>query len=301
MAGQTREQQRAERVAQARAAQARQERRRRLAIAGGSIAAVVVVLAALVLIGLTHDSSSSGSGASAAPASVVAAVTSVSQQQAAAIGDGGTKNSILPLDGKPLKVGDKPLILDIGAEYCPFCAAERWSTVLALSRFGTWSGLKQTTSAAEDVHPNTPTFSFSGATLKSDYLVFQGVETATNKRVGNSYEPLDKLTAEQQRLVTTYNAPPYVPEQSAGAIPFTDFAGAFAASGAGYDPSLLKGKTLQQIADEVKAGTSPAAKAIIGHANRLTAAICVVTGGQPASVCRAEPVTSLAKTLPNVG
>ena len=301
MAGQTREQQRTERVAKQRAEQARHERRRRLAIAGASIAAVLVVLGAVVAIGLTHDSSTSSGSSSAAPAAVVAAATGVPSATAAGIGAGGTKNAIIPLDGKALKVGDKPLILDIGAEYCPFCAAERWSTVLALSRFGTWSGLKQTTSAAEDVHPSTPTFSFSGATLKSDYVEFQGVETATNKRVGNSYEPLDTLTPEQQRIISTYNAPPYVPQQNAGSIPFTDFGGVFASAGAGYDPSLLHGKTLAQIADEVKAGTSPAAKAIIGHANRLTAAVCVVTGGQPASVCRAELVSSLAKQLPRVG
>lgn len=301
MASQTREQQRAARVAHQRAEQVRKERRRRLALAGGSIAAVLVVLAVVVAIGLTSGGGGSSRASSAAPAAVVSAATSLSGATAVGIGAGGTKNAMLPLDGRPLKVGDKPLILDVGAEYCPFCAAERWSTVLALSRFGTWSGLKQTTSAAADVHPNTATFSFSGAKLQSDYLVFQGVETATNKRVGNSYEKLDTLTPEQERIFSTYNAPPYVPASSAGAIPFSDFGGVYASSGAGFDPSLLHGKTMQQIADEVKAGTSPAAKAIIGHANRLTAAICVATGGKPADVCAAEPVTSLAKQLPHVG
>ena len=34
-----------------------------------------------------------------------------------------------------------PEILYMGAEYCPYCAAQRWSTIIALSRFGKFSGL----------------------------------------------------------------------------------------------------------------------------------------------------------------
>ena len=35
----------------------------------------------------------------------------------------------------------KPEILYIGAEFCPYCAAERWAIAVALSRFGTLSPL----------------------------------------------------------------------------------------------------------------------------------------------------------------
>src|SRR5260370_2112678 len=41
----------------------------------------------------------------------------------------------------PLLQGQKPILLFIGAQYCPFCAAERWSIVQALARFGAWSTL----------------------------------------------------------------------------------------------------------------------------------------------------------------
>jgi hypothetical protein len=34
-------------------------------------------------------------------------------------------------------------MLYIGAEYCPYCAAERWPLVMALSKFGTFSNLPQ--------------------------------------------------------------------------------------------------------------------------------------------------------------
>ena len=49
--------------------------------------------------------------------------------------------------GTPLTSGGKPEVLYMGAEYCPFCAAERWAMVVALSRFGTFSGLSTVHSA----------------------------------------------------------------------------------------------------------------------------------------------------------
>ncbi len=45
----------------------------------------------------------------------------------------------------------------------------------------------------------------------------------SNVRSGNSYAALDTPTAAQQQLLQTYNAPPYVSADSAGAIPFIDF------------------------------------------------------------------------------
>ena len=44
----------------------------------------------------------------------------------------------------------KPGVLYIGAEFCPFCATERWAMVNALGRFGTFSGLKITNSSTTD-------------------------------------------------------------------------------------------------------------------------------------------------------
>jgi thiol-disulfide isomerase/thioredoxin len=64
----------------------------------------------------------------------------------------------------------KPLIVYIGAEYCPYCAAERWAAVIALSRFGTFTGLGQTHSSSSDVYPDTATLSFHGAVYASQYL-----------------------------------------------------------------------------------------------------------------------------------
>jgi hypothetical protein len=294
---------RARKAAELRAQQARQARNRRLVVAGSAVTTVLVVLGVLVAVGLTRGTPTSSPAAGTggpAPAAVVGTVTTVPPSVLAAVGAGGTKQSLFALDGRPLRSGGKPLVLYVGAEYCPFCAAERWPVVVALSRFGTWSRLGATTSAADDVYPNTPTFSFHGASFASPYLTFEGVETQTNKRSGTGYESLDTLTPEQRRIFETYNAPPYVPASAAGSIPFIDLAGRYGVSGSGYDPAVLQGKTLEQIAEEVHAGTGPAGRAILGHANRITAAVCAVTGGRPADVCAAAPVAALTKDLPGV-
>src|SRR5699024_3771651 len=50
---------------------------------------------------------------------------------------------------------DKPVVLYMGAEFCPFCASLRWPLVLALLRFGDFEGLRYMRSSGTDVHPNT--------------------------------------------------------------------------------------------------------------------------------------------------
>lgn len=138
-------------------------------------------------------------------------------------------------------------MLYIGAEYCPYCAAQRWAVAQALSRFGTWTGLGQTTSSASDVDPNTATLSFHGATLASPYVSFIGVETTTNKLMATGYQSLD-TPAKADALMRTYDAQRYLPSVNAGSIPFLDIGGVYVSAGASYDPQLLAGLTQQQIA-----------------------------------------------------
>src|SRR3972149_5489351 len=51
---------------------------------------------------------------------------------------------------EPMRRSGKLFVLFVGAEHCPFCAAERWAIVRALQKFGQWSDLTQTISAARD-------------------------------------------------------------------------------------------------------------------------------------------------------
>ena len=69
--------------------------------------------------------------------------------------------SITPITGEtPLEKNNLPRIIYVGADFCPFCAAERWALVIALSKFGTFNVLHYMTSSASDVYPSTPTFTF---------------------------------------------------------------------------------------------------------------------------------------------
>lgn len=302
MPGPTRGQQRAERtarVAAQREQQRRADRRKRVTLAVGSVVAVLVVIGALVLIGLNHGTASS-KATGPASATLAKDVTTVPVPVLTRVGAGtSAADGIVALDGKALTNAGTPRVVYIGAEYCPFCAAERWPLTIALNRFGTWSGLGQTYSSASDVFPSTPTLSFHGATYTSQYLTFEGVETTTNQHSGSGYATLDTPTAEQAQLLTTYDAPPY--QQGTGSIPFLDIAGSYTIAGAGYSPALLAGKTPEQVGALLAAGSSAQAKAILGAANRLTAALCGVTGGQPTQVCSAAPVTALSGQLPHVG
>ena len=54
-----------------------------------------------------------------------------------------------------LTSGGKPEVLYMGGEYCPYCATERWSLILALDRFGSFSGLEYMQSSSTDIYPNT--------------------------------------------------------------------------------------------------------------------------------------------------
>ena len=61
----------------------------------------------------------------------------------------------------------KTLVFFLGAGFCPFCAAERWSIVEALKNFGTWQDLQEDFSAEKDEkYLNIPTFNFVNASLE---------------------------------------------------------------------------------------------------------------------------------------
>lgn len=280
-----------ERAAANRAARQQAERRRRLTIALSGVVSVLVVIGLLVGVKLATGGSSaatagpSGQSPSPAAASVVDAVTGISQDTLNTVGVGTATTAPGALTGNPpaLTQNGKPEVLYVGAEYCPFCAGERWALVQALSRFGTFSGLKSTTSSSTDVHPNTPTFSFLGSTYSSQYLAFTPVET--QDRQGKA---LQTLTDAQKKLQNQYGS---------GSIPFIDYGNQFASSGASFDISVLDGKSEQQIATALQDPTSPIAKAVDGTANVITARLCQLTNGQPTNVCTSAAVKAVQSKL----
>jgi hypothetical protein len=282
-----------EHAAQLRAAQLRAERRRRLLFAGAAVALVVAVFAGLGIAKLNGAGASSTPSAASGLASsqVMRDVTSVPAATLNKVGVGSAQGGPQHITAPALTQAGKPKVLYVGAEYCPYCAAERWPVVVALSRFGTFTNLGLTTSASNDVYPNTPTLSFHGATYHSQYLSFTGVETTGNTVVNGSYAPLDTLTPADQQIFTTFDQPPYVTGQG-GSIPFIDIAGKYVSSGATYTPQLLHGLSQAQVAAELKNPDSQIAKAVDGSANLFTAALCQATGNKPANVCTAPGVTA---------
>ena len=194
----------AERAAAAKARLAAQRRRQRLLRVGAPVAAIVVVVAILVIVKVTTGAGApkSGQAATAASSTVVSDVTSVPASVLNTIGAGTIQTPPAPLTGAALTIGGKPRILYVGAEYCPYCATERWAMVIALSRFGTFTGLGQTTSSPSDVYPSTATLTFHGATYTSAYLSFTGKEIQSNQVVNGAYAPLDTLSAADQALLS---------------------------------------------------------------------------------------------------
>jgi len=299
---------RREKIAAQRAAARRAEQRRRILIAGGSILAVIIVIVAFIVIKASSNpskpttTSSANGPTGSALASVVAKVTSVPASTLNSVGIGGGAVSDTPQTikggGSALTSGGKPEMLYMGAEYCPYCAAERWSMIVALNRFGTFSGLATVHSGIKDgageaePDPSTPTWTFVNATYTSKYLTFTSVEMQTNipDASNGSYTTLQTPTAAQNALITKLDAAPYTTE--AGAIPFIDFGNKDLIIGASYNPGVLSGLSWSTVATDLHNPSSPVAQAVDGTANYITAAICKMTGNQPASAC-----TSVVQSL----
>ena len=298
---------RREKIAAQQAAARRADQRRRIFIASGSIIVVLVIVVVFVVVKLSSkpgsDNTPNGPTGSALT-SLISTTTSVPASTLDAVGAGSGVTPPQSITGAALTENGKPEVLYIGAEYCPYCAAERWALVVALSRFGTWSGLatvhsaQQNGAGEDEPYPNTPTWTFLNATYFSQYLTFNHVETYTNvpDTKNDFYYPLQTPSKVENALLTKYDVPPHVPAGDQGAIPFVDFGNKYLIAGASYDPGLLAGLTWAQVAADLSNPNSSVAKAVDGTANYITAAICGIDGNTPASVCTSN-IQSLQSQL----
>ena len=216
------------------------------------------------------------------PASVPAGAHSPSDAASVALGE------VRRASGEPLLDGGKPLVFFMGAEWCPFCASERWALVKATSRFGKWSGLRELTSRmGQDYFPALATYDLSQATYTSDYLSVRHIEVAT---VDGG--PLQKLGSFEEGLVNGYD--------KLGSVPFLFAAGAPGRYTVelGFSPGLLDGQSFASLRKEVAAeAPTPAVEAIDGQAEAITALICKLDGRQPASVCAKGSIPTLEGEL----
>jgi hypothetical protein len=191
---------------------------------------------------------------------------------------------------RPLVSQGKPEVLDEAFAWCPHCASESWSLAIALSRFGTLTGLRAINSgtyycklqAACSLStlfcfPNTRGLSFLDASYQSRYITFVPVVL-----LDVNGKPVETPTRQENSAVSRFDRP--------GAVPAIDIGGAYGFVNAGFDTGILAHKTWSQIAGSLADPHSPMARRVDGLANLFTAAICKVTKEQPAGVCKSRGV-----------
>jgi thiol-disulfide isomerase/thioredoxin len=303
----------------------------------GIFGGTFVVLAVVIIIVVSSLGGSSGGGGKVtfvptkpAPANIVRGISQVPASEFAAAGSGGAavgkQGSASPIvqlasSTPSLTKGGKPELVYFGAGYCPYCAATRWPLAVALSRFGSFKGLKISASSPLDVYASTRTLSFAGATYSSRYLSFNETEQTTNvcqkadivantqRTAGQpawmspadmcqngAYTLLQTPSKAVLHLVEKYDNGTYI-QTAAGSIPFIDFGGKYLEISAPYDPTVLHGVSWSGIVRSFKVPTAGIGQAVLGTANLYTAMICTMTHDKPGSVCDAKYMKTIEKTV----
>jgi thiol-disulfide isomerase/thioredoxin len=246
---------------------------------------VALVIVAVVVLFLARGGGSDGGEARAPAASSGAASAgsaALSEAESVALGQVRLRS------GEALLDGGKPLVFFMGAEWCPFCASERWGLVKATSRFGKWSGLRELLSrSGQDYFPPLATYDLAGATYASPYINLRHKEVATVDG-----DPLQKLGSFEERLVDE--------DDKLGGVPFLFASGP---SGRytvdlGFSPGLIEGMKFAELREAVAGDArTPAVEAIDAQADAITALICKLDGKQPASVCAKGSIPTLEGEL----
>jgi uncharacterized protein DUF929 len=277
---------------------------------------VVLVILVIVLVGVTGGKGTQngvGFGSKPAPAVVVNAIADTPASAFAAAGSTVTSSGpyaqgLTVLKNQPaLTSGTKPLIIYVGSNYCPYCAATRWPLAIALARFGTFKNLKITASGLADVYPGTNTLSFYKASYSSPYVAFDATEQCSDiESTSNSqavlscsgYKPLEPMSSKVLKIFSNYDGSKYQTTQGEDGIPFIDFGNRLIEDGTFINPPILAGFSHDQIAESLVSNpTAAPAQTILTGANYYAAAICKMTHDKPGSVCNTPVVQKAAAAL----
>jgi hypothetical protein len=177
--------------------------------------------------------------------------------------------------GSPFVARGKPLVVFIGAEFCPYCAIQVWPLVLVLMRFGNFSNLIYMASAPSE--GDYPTFSFLNSVYTSDYLAFQG------------FEQEDRNGSPLQTVPANYTA---VFNQFDSAYPFIDFGNIQVVFGSMFLPNGLAGENWAGVFDEIVSNATTGVQ-IMESANAIAVLICRLTNDRPSGVCDQSPIEGL--------
>jgi Domain of unknown function (DUF929) len=187
--------------------------------------------------------------------------------------------------------GTNGVVSYVGAEYCPYCAIQRWGLLVALSKFGTFTNLnREIFSSSSDAYPHLASWSFVGAKYTSKYFRFEPVELTSDKPIsGGGYAPLETMTKPQRVAYDKFN-----PQ---GELPFVDFGNRYVTLGASSSPSVLEGLSPSAIGQQLNNPESPVALAVDGSANYFIAALCSMAQGDAPAICSSRVTLQAMKDL----
>jgi thiol-disulfide isomerase/thioredoxin len=174
----------------------------------------------------------------------------------------------------------KPVVVYVGAEFCPYCAVERWPLIMALERFGNFTRLHYTTSANDE--GDYASFTFVNSTYTSSYIAFRG------------YEEEDRSQAPLQTVPTNYSA---AWSNFGNGFPFLDLGNTYVIKVSILPfPDIIGGKNWTAILNDISTSDSVGIQ-IREAANLITGVICKITQGAPAAVCSASPISTSTSSI----
>jgi hypothetical protein len=257
---------------------------------------LVVVAALLVLPVSVAQAAHRTDGSTPAPAQIARLVASVPVSTLNQVGagdvDGPGSFSVFKLPAGTLTSHGKPELFSMVLTWCPHCAANSWAMAVALSRFGTFTGLRVIDTGTyyctlvanpcslgrSPCFPHTHGLTFFGTSYRSSYLSF--TDLALQDVVGRK---LQSPTRQENSLMASFDP--------VGEAPAVDVGG-FGFLNSGYSPSALAHKTWSQIAAGLANPHNAIARHVDGLANLFTAVICKATKGLPAGVCNSSGVVA---------
>jgi hypothetical protein len=259
-------------------------------------ALIAAALLALSISAAAAVAAGRSDGSKPLPSFIAKSVANVPQETLDQVGLGKlSSRSEFPIKnlGGSASAAGKVHVISYNAAWCPHCVANSWAVAVALSRFGTLSGLRQLDSGtyyekvveAKPAYSHTKGLSFLDASYESSLVKFEPVVAYDV----NGHK-LEKLNGAQESLIKSFDPKLGFPAVAVGQD--------WGLVGSGFSPGVLAGKSPAVIAKAIAEPSSPIAKAIDGEANVLSAAICDATGGEPEEVCTSPGVEKASKRLP---
>jgi hypothetical protein len=184
-----------------------------------------------------------------------------------------------PTQFTPFTSNGRPLVVTIEADYCPFCAVQRWPLIMALMRFGNFTNLKYMASSASE--GDYPTFTFHATKYSSQYLVFQAFEQQDRNN-----NPLDTVPTNYTSIFSNYGS----------SYPFIDFGNRWVISGAMMQPESLGNDNWNQVFGSIQSNDTLGTQ-MKESTNVITALICKLTSNVPSSVCNQPQITEMTISI----